>query len=298
MLGISFQLFADGSARDREDDDNYLGLSHDYFSNDLKFLLNRIRDGEQEMPEELLDYICSTWEAANPSGEKHRIDLVHPSDREAFGRQVHEILHVKNAPLGKWPSRFSPAFMQQTAINLAIKKGKTPLFQENGEVFSVNGPPGTGKTTLLKEIIVSNIVERSALLAQYEDPEEAKAYLQTHLPEIRQAANTALKQAGSSLEAAVTLVKEAFPQRIYDTFRLPAGVYETLRITIGQGEGKNWWCVLFPTLCVPASSAGFEAAAVSAGMPEDLSHTLSGQTPDIRFRLLDWLGEIKCWLNG
>lgn len=125
------------------------------------------------MPEELLDYICSTWEAANPSGEKHRIDLVHPSDREAFGRQVHEILHVKNAPLGKWPSRFSPAFMQQTAINLAIKKGKTPLFQENGEVFSVNGPPGTGKTTLLKEIIVSNIVERSALLAQYEDPEDA-----------------------------------------------------------------------------------------------------------------------------
>ena len=173
MLGISFQLFADGSARDREDDDNYLGLSHDYFSNDLKFLLNRIRDGEQEMPEELLDYICSTWEAANPSGEKHRIDLVHPSDREAFGRQVHEILHVKNAPLGKWPSRFSSAFMQQTAINLAIKKGKTPLFQENGEVFSVNGPPGTGKTTLLKEIIVSNIVERSALLAQYEDPEDA-----------------------------------------------------------------------------------------------------------------------------
>ena len=173
VLGISFQLFADGSARDREDDDNYLGLSHDYFSNDLKFLLNRIRDGEQEMPEELLDYICSTWEAANPSGEKHRIDLVHPSDREAFGRQVHEILHVKNAPLGKWPSRFSSAFMQQTAINLAIKKGKTPLFQENGEVFSVNGPPGTGKTTLLKEIIVSNIVERSALLAQYEDPEDA-----------------------------------------------------------------------------------------------------------------------------
>lgn len=173
VLGISFQLFADGSARDREDDDNYLGLSHDYFSNDLKFLLNRIRDGEQEMPEELLDYICSTWEAANPSGEKHRIDLVHPCDREAFGRQVHEILHVKNAPLGKWPSRFSPAFMQQTAINLAIKKGKTPLFQENGEVFSVNGPPGTGKTTLLKEIIVSNIVERSALLAQYEDPEDA-----------------------------------------------------------------------------------------------------------------------------
>ena len=125
------------------------------------------------MPEELLDYICSTWEAANPSGEKHRIDLVHPCDREAFGRQVHEILHVKNAPLGKWPSRFSPAFMQQTAINLAIKKGKTPLFQENGEVFSVNGPPGTGKTTLLKEIIVSNIVERSALLVQYEDPEDA-----------------------------------------------------------------------------------------------------------------------------
>ena len=135
VLGISFQLFADGSARDREDDDNYLGLSHDYFSNDLKFLLNRIRDGEQEMPEELLDYICSTWEAANPSGEKHRIDLVHPSDREAFGRQVHEILHVKNAPLGNGPPGSALRSCSRRRSTWRLKREKRPCFRRTERCF-------------------------------------------------------------------------------------------------------------------------------------------------------------------
>ena len=84
-----------------------------------------------------------------------------------------EILTIKNAPLGKWPSRFMPALMQQVAINFAINKGNSPLFNVNGKVFSVNGPPGTGKTTLLKEIVVNNVIERAILLAQYTNPNDA-----------------------------------------------------------------------------------------------------------------------------
>ena len=56
--------------------------------------------------------------------------------------------------------------MQQIAVNLGTKKG-------NGNVFSVNGPPGTGKTTLLKEIVAGNLIERAALLAEYEEPDRA-----------------------------------------------------------------------------------------------------------------------------
>ena len=67
---------------------------------------------------------------------------------------------MAKAPMGKWPAKFMPALMQQVAVNIAIdKSGCTP-------VFSVNGPPGTGKTTLLKEIVASNIVDRALLLAQ------------------------------------------------------------------------------------------------------------------------------------
>lgn len=171
VIGISFQMFADEDTKTKEEDDNYLGLSHDYFSDDLKMILDKIR--YENVPEYVLNYISSTSLTIKNSEERERVDLIHPSDQKLFERQVLEILNIRNAPIGKWPSRFMPAFMQQIAINLAIKKGTSDLFGKNGEVFSVNGPPGTGKTTLLKEIVVNNIIERAILLASYDNPDAA-----------------------------------------------------------------------------------------------------------------------------
>lgn len=125
------------------------------------------------------------------------------------------------------------------------------------------------------------------------DVEAAKTYLEENLPKIRETANMALEELGFDTEAAVTLCKETFDTRYYDTFSLPAGVYETLRVTIGKGEGKNWWCVTFPTLCVPETSEAFEAAATDAGFSSRLSNTLTGEEYRIRFFLLDLLGQVE-----
>ena len=83
--------------------------------------------------------------------------------------------------------------------------------------------------------------------------EEAKAYLEAHLPELEEYVNQLIRALGFTDKAKITLAKEAFDTRDYDTFSLPAGQYEALRITIGEGKGKNWWCVVFPTLCLPAA---------------------------------------------
>ena len=92
----------------------------------------------------------------------------------------------------------------------------------------------------------------------------------------------------------VTFCKENFGTRLYDTFRLPAGIYEALRITIGEGEGQNWWCVAFPTLCVPATSEGFEGVAAGAGFPDRLNEALKDQESySIRFFLLDCMGRVE-----
>ena len=136
------------------------------------------------------------------------------------------------------------------------------------------------------------------VMEDFPDLETAKAYLQAHLPELEKIANDTLAAAGNSCQAVVTLAKEAFPTREYDTFTLPAGIYESLRVTIGSGEGKNWWCVVFPSLCVGATVEEFSETALCAGMPEGLAGALAGEEEyEVRFFLLDALGKFENFLH-
>ena len=133
-------------------------------------------------------------------------------------------------------------------------------------------------------------------LQNLQDMEQARAYLQENLPKIEGIANDVLTQAGFSDRATVSLCVEEFTTRVYDTFTLPAGLYESLRIVIGEGEGRNWWCVVFPSLCLPATTAGFEEVACGAGFSDTLTDTLEGQH-EIRFFFLDALGSLENFLH-
>jgi stage II sporulation protein R len=107
-------------------------------------------------------------------------------------------------------------------------------------------------------------------------------------------ANSTLTQLGSGDKASVFLTKEAFGIRQYDTFSLPSGVYDSLRIEIGQAKGRNWWCVVFPALCLPTTTDGFEDVAASAGFNESLTDTLTTEDGyEIRFYLLDCIGRLE-----
>lgn len=191
VYGISFQLFADEKTKNKKEDDNYLGLSRNYYLDDLKYILGKVKGGDLDkssyMRQDILNYITALKE--EDSRINKRFDLVNPKlqGKDELLKQVNKILDIENAPLGKWPSRFMPVFMQQIAINLARSTGVTNLFKENGKIFSVNGPPGTGKTTLLKEIVVNNVIERAVLLAKYDDPDkeafEKNDFLQGDGPE-------------------------------------------------------------------------------------------------------------------
>ena len=132
----------------------------------------------------------------------------------------------------------------------------------------------------------------SEAMAEVRDVDQAKVYIRENLPKIEAAANACLELLGYEGNAVVTLKEEVFATRYYDTFTLPAGVYEALRITIGPGAGKNWWCVVFPTLCLPATSEGFEHVAAGAGFSDSLTGALEGKSEyEIRFFLLDLLGK-------
>lgn len=136
----------------------------------------------------------------------------------------------------------------------------------------------------------------TGILEDITDVEKAKEYLAQELPRLKALAERTLARAGCSDPVVVSLEEEAFDTRYYDTFTLPAGVYEALRITIGSGEGKNWWCVVFPQFCFGEEE--FSDAAVGAGFPDGLSATLQGKEGyELRFWLLDWLGQLENFLR-
>ena len=123
---------------------------------------------------------------------------------------------------------------------------------------------------------------------------DAKTYLQKNLPKIQNLVDQTLNDLKFEGGSSVSLCKEIFDVRHYDTFSLPAGVYHSLRIIIGEGMGKNWWCVSFPTLCIPATTDGFVETATEAGLSEPLAQTLSGNNDyPLRFYFLNQLGKLE-----
>ena len=145
------------------------------------------------------------------------------------------------------------------------------------------------------------LLVRDAVLASLEeglqdltDPQAAWDYVARMLPRVEAAANRCLEAAGFTDTVAVSLTEETFPTREYDTFSLPAGVYKALRVVIGEGEGKNWWCVVFPQLCMGTDGEFVETASM-AGLDPKLADTLQGDY-EIRFWVLEKIGEVKNYL--
>lgn len=147
------------------------------------------------------------------------------------------------------------------------------------------------------KLLVRDAVLETAngLLRDAQNPEAA---LQTGLPELERAANeklASLASLGCEETASVSLRRELFPTREYETFRLPAGVYRTLRVSIGQAGGHNWWCVVFPALCLPAAQEDFTEACRAAGLTQQEISVLTEDTGEVEleFRTLEWLGKLK-----
>ena len=135
-------------------------------------------------------------------------------------------------------------------------------------------------------------------LAEFQDIDQVKAYLAENLQTLENIARQVLESAGINECVNVSFEKETFPIRHYDTFSLPSGVYQSLRIRIGQAEGKNWWCVVFPTLCIHQTEDGFQEVAAGSGFSDGLASTLTHEEGyEVRFFLLDWLGQLENLLS-
>ena len=93
------------------------------------------------------------------------------------------------------------------------------------------------------------------LVASYQSKVEALAGLRKNLGKITALVNLVLQEEGFSYTGEAVLTEEVFPTRVYEEYTLPYGVYTSLIIRLGRGEGDNWWCVVYPPLCFVATDS-------------------------------------------
>ena len=125
--------------------------------------------------------------------------------------------------------------------------------------------------------------------------EEANFQICTHLESVMDAANAMIRASGFTDRAAAQVTEEYFSTRRYDRFTLPAGRYRTLRVDIGEARGHNWWCVVFPALCLPAA----QEDDLLAELPD--SQRAIAESPEcfqVEFKLAELYEQLKNWLSG
>ena len=154
----------------------------------------------------------------------------------------------------------------------------------------------------LKLRVRDAVLERAeGLLAGAGDRAEAETLLATHLDGLAAAGADAVGAAGYGYPVTVSLEDSCwFPTRVYEDFALPAGRYTALRVEIGAGAGRNWWCVVFPPLCLGSVSETAEETAAQAGLTEREVALLAGGEGEyqIKFRAVELVEGLRHWLEG
>ena len=140
--------------------------------------------------------------------------------------------------------------------------------------------------------------EANGLLARADSRDQAVGLLRENLDRLETAAKQTLLAQGSAQKVTVSLERELFGTRYYDTFALPGGYYDALRVTLGSGEGHNWWCVVYPQICTAAVSDQ-RTVAVMGGLTEDQALLLTEEEPvyEFRFRVLELFENMMGWLR-
>ena len=138
------------------------------------------------------------------------------------------------------------------------------------------------------------LARTTALLEASDDRSEAEGLIRGQLLELEDIAVREITAAGYDYSVEARLAELDFPTREYESFTLPAGNYLALQVVIGEGEGKNWWCVVFPPLCT-AAAAEVPASALAAGFSEGEVRLITEEDRGyvLKFKTLEWLEMLK-----
>lgn len=138
----------------------------------------------------------------------------------------------------------------------------------------------------------TTVLQRSA------DMEDAQLRLREELTRIESIARQEISAQGYDYQVTAQLASTEFPLKEYDGFSLPAGEYMALRLVIGEGEGQNWWCVVYPPLCT-AAATDMPRTAIQAGLTDDDINLITEEDTGyvLKFRSVELWEQLRQWLG-
>lgn len=121
--------------------------------------------------------------------------------------------------------------------------------------------------------------------------ENAVSQITPELERLESCAEKVMAENGFDYDAEITLSREFFPTKTYDGLTFPAGKYLAVRVVIEKGEGQNWWCVMFPSLCLPSAIVRTEIDDVLNEKEVQLVSRSPKYEP--RFKIIEWIEKLK-----
>ena len=182
-----------------------------------------------------------------------------------------------------------------TIIGLYVLLGFLPIHSEaaiydNVLRLHVLANSDSSEDQALKLEVRDRILEETAtLFNDCKSKDEARAAVESNLDKIREIAEQTVRETGYEYGVSVRLGEEEYPTKNYEECCFPAGEYLSLRVMIGEAEGENWWCVLFPPLCIDAAGESREVFAEVGLTDEQYSFITETDNPKykVRFKLLE-----------
>ena len=144
-----------------------------------------------------------------------------------------------------------------------------------------------------QQAALADKVIRLHVIANSDSPEDQALKLQVR--------DRILEEAGDLIAVTASLEDGVwFPTKEYTDFSLPAGQYTALRVVIGAGGGRNWWCVVFPPLCLGSVSETAAETAAGAGFTQDQLALISGEDEGyvVKFKAMELWEAFRAWAEG
>ena len=194
--------------------------------------------------------------------------------------------------LKKWELALIVALVFTFIVGAGLKKEQTNLSEKLIRLHVLANSDSDDDQAFKLKVRDGIMEEVGLILDGVTKRDEAVRLIGENIDDITACAREIIIENGCDYDVRSSIAEEGFPTRTYDTFSLPAGAYTSLRVEIGSGSGHNWWCVIFPPLCV---SAATDAGEVFNQLTDEEIRLITEDGPEyvFKFKSIELIEKLK-----